>query len=359
MNNTMASPLPRKGARALFIILVMLCFHESLGLAPVHHDRFLDSQTSIAHQTRITTSRRIKSTKGSGTKTNDDNDVSSSKMGPQTLTVTGLQMTLSDVSPLDSGSRMTWQDVTRDFIETDIWESEKDIKNLKVDIYFDRQDPPYESRELTSTDGRSLVRRFLPESELTITFDVDMVVESKDARIFNAFDLVSNAFNTEKKRAAYMQELRATFDPAFESASMNTNLVSSAAPASNGRRIGIIVGVMILVLVIIAGVLYALHGNRTNNNETTTQVVPELNDKDADDTSASSEVPQIVPDAPRVSTSRPNVSAPAESPSAASRRSNGIPRTIVIDDESQYYDGTVSVAWSMDTENQTQISNIT
>lgn len=297
--------------------------------------------------------RRAKSTKGSTSNPND-NGADSSKMGPQSLTATGLKMTLSGVDPLDAESRMTWQDVTRDFIEADIWENQKKVDKVDVNVYFDRQDPPFVSRRVLQEDisNGSLQRilvRVLQEQDLDITFDVDMVVESKEPG--NAFNYVSNAFDTDQKRAAYIQNLRATGDPAFGSASMNANLVSTAAPTTAGKTIGIIVGISIVVLIIVGCVAYVIHGNRANES-ITQEVTPATKNETDDESSYPEEDPVPVP--------QPVAPRPTAPPRSEARRGDDIPRTILVDDASTYFDGNVSVAWSMDTENQaTQISSLT
>ena len=191
--------------------------------------------------------------------------------------------------------------------------------------------------------------RVLQEQQLGITFDVDMVLESKEPG--NALDLVTSAFDTDQKRADYVQRLKETGDPAFASVSMDTNLESTASPATTGgKTIGIIVGIAIVVLIIVGCVAYVMQGHRTSESEE--QVVSDAKCATDDESSSPEEehpVPVPQPEDPR----------PRTSPPLGTRRNDDIPHTIVVDDASTYYDGNISVAWSLDTENQaTQISNL-
>lgn len=353
--------MKRKGAgqrgRMALLLVLLLCFHEVLGIATssyerfaaVHSSRFNNAWPTIKHDPLA---RRAKSTKGS--ESNDNDPSSSTKNGPLTLAASGLQMTLSGLEPLDANSIQTWQDVTRDFVAADIWETQKKVKELDLSINFMNQDPPFESRRLRNLATTS-VRRVLQESsELGITFNVDMVIESKEAASLNAFNLVESAFNVEQKRAMYMEKLRSTGDPAFASATLETSIVSSAAAPSKGRNIGIALAITIVLVIIIAVLIYILHGNRTNAG--TTQVMPE-NETTKEEEESLPESPRVV--SPRPTAPRSTATSPQESPQVPTR--NGIPRTIFVDDGSQYFNGDVSVAWSMDTESQaqTQISNLT
>jgi len=344
-----------RGARAwvLFLLLVTLCCCEVHGFAPVKHERKLPSSAaarnsvSPSHEQGV---RRVKNTKGSSTNSSGTNnsgaDPSASNAAPLTLTATGLKMMLSGVDPLEAASRMTWQDTTRDFIEADMLDTQKGIDKLQVNVYFDRQDPPNASQRRKL---RRSLNRLLQQQALSVIFDVDMTIESKDGN-HNAFNHVTNAFSTDEKRALYIQKLKATGDPAFASASMDTNLVSTASGA-NGKKIGIIVGVTILVLIIFAGVAFVLHGNKAN--ATTTQVVPEV-ENDKDDEESQTQPEESPRTSPQLRPSEPRSGAPPETPVR-----NGVPRTVLVDDSSQYFDGNVSVGWSVDTENYTQISNLT
>ena len=105
--------------------------------------------------------RRAKTTKGDvGPATPSDDSVGSAKVGPQTLTVTGLKMTLNGVEPLGADSRMTWQGVTRDFIEANVWETQNKVDKLQVNVNFDNQDPPFVSRRRLTTTLLEVDHRF-------------------------------------------------------------------------------------------------------------------------------------------------------------------------------------------------------
>ena len=340
-----------RGARAFkVLVVILLCCHQAQGFAAPNHERFAQSLAVTNDTVEVKQKveqglRRIKSTKGtvpeSDSKPNENGNPSTGMptTSPQTLTVPGLEMTLSGVAPLDSQSRITWQDITRGFVEADILNTIQGIVSLKVDVYFDHQDPPFQSRrQLSNTGDQQPLSRLLVGQELAIMFDVNMLIESKDGGNHDVLNYVTSSFNDAQKRAAYIQELKATGDPAFTSASMSANLVpNSTTSPSNGKKIGIIVGITIVVLIIFGCVAFVLHGNKTN--AMATQVVPEVED-DKDDES--------LPEAPMAS---------AQTDESSDTASNGIPMTIMVDDnESQYFGGNVSVAWSLDTERQATLA---
>lgn len=301
--------------------------------------------------------RRAKTSKGdAGLATPSDDSVDSAKAGPQSLTATGLKMTLNGVEPLGPDSRMTWQTVTRDFIEANVWKTQDKVDKLQVNVNFANQDPPFISRRRLTDDitggGSSLRRtlaRILQEKQLGITFDVDMVLESNEPG--NALNLVTTAFDADGKRADYIQRLKETGDPAFASVSMNTSLEPTSAPATTGgKTIGIIVGITIVVLIIVGCVAYVIQGQRSTGSEP-----QDVSDAKCatDDESSSPEEEHPVP------VPEPEDPMPRTSPPLGTRRNDDIPQTIVVDDASTYFDGNISVAWSLDTENQaTQISNL-
>ena len=348
-------PMKKSGTRVMYcnlrgtvlLLLVIACCQSAEGRLrkpePMLQSLLVSRTSTFAVHEQVV--RRVKSPKGS-----KDNELTGSVSGRQTLMVSDLKMMLRGIEPLGKDSRKIWEATTKEFIQADIWNSQKNIKQLDLNVNLARQDPPYQSRrQLQQT-----LNRLLQDSELSVFFQVDMAIESKDGASYDAFNLVSNAFNTNEKRAAYMSELRATGDPAFgDSVNMKSNIVSAASPAADGRKIGIIVGIVILALIVIGVVAFVLHGNRTNT--AATQIAPDVeNDKDDEqDSESTQESPRASPQQPRVT--RP---IPADEPIR-----NNIPATILVDDSSQYFDGDVSVAWSFDTETQptriTQISNLT
>lgn len=250
----------------------------------------------------------------------------------------GLTMTLGGVDPLHSEAQAIWEDVTRDFIGTDIETLTKELKQLEVFVRFDSQNPPYEarSRQLTTAGvrGTQASRELMREMVVDIIFDVGIEIES-ETKSPDANRYVAHAFNSDIKKIAYMRKLIASGDPAFQMiGSVTVDAKLSPVQSEKGAmEIGAIVGFAIMGLLCVATIGYVLYGTRAaRNNE----------DEDEDHGSDKN-----------ARTETASVSSNEGAPKGDSSPQVSRPRAGTADElslASQYHEGNISVAWSLDTD---------
>ena len=301
--------------------------------------------------------RRTKSTKSKGSKTPkedpDDPLVPSTAKTPEeedldidgkpvkVVKATGLTMTLGGVDPLDSKARNAWEEVTRDFIGQDIMRVSPELDELEVSVAFNSQDPPYEGdvRKLTTTGVRGAGEpRALSDARemiVQITFDVGIEIESGSSN-HDANRYVAHAFNSGTREIAYMRKLLATGNPAFAdvgAVEVDAKLFSSGT-GNDAKEIGAIVGFAVMGLLCLFTILYILYGTSTGGN---------VEDANVDEKDHNSDK--------QTKTDIDSVSSDEEDPNEKS--TYRLPAAMSPDEASlvsHYYDGNISVAWSMDTD---------
>lgn len=278
--------------------------------------------------------RREKSTKtlGSESKGNEDSTKSStrSSTGLVTAKATGLSMTLGGVNPLDEKARKAWKDVTLEFIGEDIMRLSRELNQLEVSVKFVSQSPTYKgaSRKLDS------IRQMMVE----ISFDVVIKIES-EIENHNANKYVAHAFSSDARKIVYMRKLLATGNPAFfniGAVSVDANLVPDTNESKkDAKEIGAIVGFAVMGVVCVAAIVCVLYGtNRTN--------MVDVGENDEDREHGSNKQSRTETD---------SVSSEGDPPSEAGVYK--LPGGVMPDEESlvsHYYEGNISVAWSLDTD---------
>lgn len=283
-------------------------------------------------------------TTATATRATNEPDSSKDSVG---VKATGLTMLLGGVDPLDLEALAEWEEVTRDFIEDDITRLNEELDQLEVSVIFDFQDPPYEgeTRQLKKTEvrgthaqARTLVAG-LRIMKVEIAFDIAIEILS-EAKNHNANRYVAHAFSSDTRKSMYMRKLLATGNPAFANVgtvSVDANLPTPSAELE-GKEIGAIVGFAILGVVCLATIFFILYGTRSGMNS---------NDEDSGDSRDQASGKQAKTDTVSVS-SEEDGTLPPEAPSLT------LPHAIMSGDEaslaSHYYDGNISVAWSMATD---------
>ena len=292
--------------------------------------------------------RRNRSTKPKDSGSKEDKDskehdqtASAAARQPQpstgiiTIKGAGLTMKLGGVDPLNPGAIAIWEDVTRDFIEEDIMTISNELNQLDVTVHFVSQYPPFErAKRRLEISGvhldirpRSLLG--VPGRTAEITFDVGIAIDSEVANP-NVNIYVAHAFNSDPRKTVYMRRLLATENAAFAdigSISVDPNL-GSVETQKDAKKIGSIVGFAVMGFACIAimfSVLFGMKSNASNDDEDKDQGSP-------------------------VHTKTVTATSSSDDDEPAEPANDGIPASVTADDGSYYYDGNVSVTWSMDTD---------
>lgn len=275
----------------------------------------------------------------SKTKTPEDLDITEEPV--QVVKATGLTMTLGGVDPLDTEAQNAWEKVTRDFIVHDIMGVSTKLDQLEVSITFESQNPPYEGKErklITAGVHGTRKSRALAEVRemiVQITFDVGIEIESESSN-HDANRYVAHAFNSDAKEIAYMRKLVATGDSAFVdvgSVEVDAKLVPTDA-RKDAKEIGAIVGFSVMGFLCFFTICYIIFGTNASGTVEDTNVDEKDHDSDKHAKTETDSVSSDEEDLNQKSTRRLPAGMPPDDASVVS----------------YYYDGNISVMWSMDTD---------
>lgn len=365
--NTPASMFSSRKANTLAVLLLFAVAAVSggpvrSGAAALPRESWTGTSVSNVATVVDQRIRRVKSSKSNGT----DEDRNDSGLVPSaqdherrddeprdavTATATGLTMKLGGVKPLDMEGREIWEDVTRDFIEADIVSLTKELDDLEVSVDFVSQNPPYkpDSRQLATSgvrgthNTRTLFGTRENAVEITFNVVVDIASEVEDP---NANRYVAHAFRSDATKVAYMRRLLATnYDAFLYIGSITVDAKLAPDEKEKGAmEIGAIVGFAIMGLtLVVMGVVFLvlLRRRRTITDDSSMEVVDDKDHESAkhtrtDTASVSSEDDVVLNKFNRYR-------ATADEYSLASKADE-------VSLASRYYDGNISVAWSMDTD---------